>query len=99
MISRKMDKSKRGWGVGRLAVVLCVLVLTTLFAMGQAVTFAWLSATHIDALRLASLQWKFWSYAALAMVLVVFDIVILWKIWCGVRRRGKGGIDGEMSSK
>lgn len=92
MIAKEMDRSNRGWGTGRLAVLLCVLVLATLFAVGQAVTFAWLSATHVDASRVESLQWKFWSYAALAMVLAVFDVVILWRIWRGVRRHSTGSI-------
>jgi membrane protein implicated in regulation of membrane protease activity len=95
MTSKKKDESRRGWGVGHLAALLCLLVIATLFALGQAITFAWLSATHVDAARLESLQWRFWSYAALVMTCAVFDIVILWKIWRGVQRRRKGHINNK----
>jgi hypothetical protein len=56
---------------GRLLALLCAVAVATFFSLGQAITFAWLSAFPEQASRLESLAWRFWSYAALSLVLVV----------------------------
>jgi hypothetical protein len=62
------------WTMGRLVGVLCATAVATFFAMGQALTFAWLAALPEQAARLDSLAWRFWVYAALSLVLVVLDV-------------------------
>ena len=79
------------WGVGRLAALLCVVAVATFLSAGQAITFAWLSAFPEQAPRLGSLEWKFWSYAALSLVLAVVDLKLVWMIVRKVLHRGKQG--------
>jgi membrane protein implicated in regulation of membrane protease activity len=87
MTFKNMNESHCSYGVGRLVILLCVLGLVTLFALGQAFTFAWLATSQVNVARLEYLQWRFWGYTILAMILAVFDIVIIWQIWRGTRRR------------
>jgi hypothetical protein len=62
------------WSIGRLVGVLCTFAVATFFAIGQALTFAWLTALPEQASRLDSLTWRFWFYAALSVVLVILDL-------------------------
>jgi hypothetical protein len=71
------------WSTGRLVGVLCAAAVATLFAIGQALTFAWLSALPEQASRLDALAWRFWIYAALALMLAVSD---LWLVSVLLRR-------------
>ncbi len=61
----------------RLVFVMVCLLLAALLAIGQAVTFAWLSSFPERASQLASLEVKFWSYMAIAAALVVIDLGLL----------------------
>jgi|GEM_PF-2333638 len=74
MTSIEVKVTRERWSVRRLVLVLCIAAVATAFAMGQALTFAWLSALPEQASRLESLAWKFWAYAALSLILVVVDI-------------------------
>lgn len=49
-------------------------------------TLAWLSAFPEQASRLGSLEWRFWSYAALFLVLVVVDLRLAWVLRRVLRR-------------
>jgi hypothetical protein len=67
----------RKFGPWRLVFLMVGLLLAALFAAGQAVTFAWLSAFPERASQLESLEIKFWSYAAVSAALVIIDLVLL----------------------
>jgi hypothetical protein len=71
--------------------VLCVVAIATFFALGQALTFAWLSALPEQASRLNSLAWRVWAYAALLLVLVVVDLRLVWMILRRLLHRGEQG--------
>lgn len=71
----------------RLVLLMLLLLFGALFAAGQAVTFAWLSAFPERASQLDSLAFKFWIYAALCVVLLLVDFGLLIEI---IRRRRKG---------
>lgn len=71
----------------RLVLLMLLLLFGALFAAGQAVTFAWLSAFPERASHLDSLAFKFWVYAALCVVLLLVDFGLLIEI---IRRRTKG---------
>ena len=58
-------------------VVLIGLFLLALWAGGQAITLAWLSAFPANASRIDSLTIRFWSYAVVAIILFVFDLWLL----------------------
>lgn len=75
------------WSTARLMGVLLVAAVATFLAMGQAFTFAWLSALPAQAARLDVLAWRFWSYAALSMVLLVIDIGLAYIILRRLLRR------------
>lgn len=60
----------------RLLVLIGLFVLA-LWAGGQALTLAWLSAFPANASRLDSLTIKFWSYVVVAIILLVFDVWLL----------------------
>jgi hypothetical protein len=92
------NESAGQWGVGRLIALLCTVAVATLFSLGQAITFAWLSAFPEQASRLESLEWRFWSYAALALVLLVVDIRIVWIILRRVLYRRKHRSQERLSS-
>ena len=61
----------------RLAVFMVVLLVAALFAVGQAITFAWLSSFPERASNLESLEFRFWGYAAIAVALVLIDLGLL----------------------
>lgn len=61
----------------RVVFVMVGLLLAALFALGQAVTFAWLSSFPERAPQLESLEVKFWSYVAIAAALVIIDLGLL----------------------
>lgn len=61
----------------RQVLLIFAVLLVALFAAGQAITFAWLSAFPERASQLESLRTRFWTYAAASAVLVVFDAVLL----------------------
>jgi sterol desaturase/sphingolipid hydroxylase (fatty acid hydroxylase superfamily) len=71
------------WSTARVVGVLCVAAIATFLAMGQAFTFAWLSALPEQASRLDVLAWRFWSYAALSLMLLLID---LWLAYVILRR-------------
>jgi hypothetical protein len=73
----------RRWSTARLVGVLCVTAVATFLSMGQAFTFAWLSALPEQASRLDLLAWRFWSYAALSLTLLLID---LWLTYVILRR-------------
>jgi len=60
----------------RRVLVIVVLLIAAFLAAGQAITFAWLSAFPEQASQLGSLQLKFWSYTAAAVILVLIDLVL-----------------------
>jgi ABC-type dipeptide/oligopeptide/nickel transport system permease subunit len=72
---------------GRVLGVLCAAAVVTFFAMGQAVTFSWLSALPEQASRLESLAWRFWTYATLSLVLLVIDLWVASEILRRLLRR------------
>jgi hypothetical protein len=82
-------KTHRRRGVGRLAALLCVTVIATLFSIGQATTFAWLSAIPAQASRIESLEWRFWIYVGLTFVLLVVDLKLIWMVLRNVLHRRK----------
>lgn len=90
MTSDHMNESPRRWSRLRLIIALCVAVVATFFAMGQALTFAWLSALPEQASRLESLAWRFWSYVALSVILVVIDLGLVWVLLRRSIRRPRG---------
>lgn len=61
----------------RLVWLMIGLLLAAFLAAGQAITFAWLSAFPERASQLHTLEIKFWSYATLAVVLVIIDLGLL----------------------
>lgn len=61
----------------RLVFLMVVLLLAAFLAVGQAITFAWLSAFPERASQLESLEIKFWSNAAVAAALVLIDLGLL----------------------
>lgn len=89
MTSDKADGTRDRWGVGRLAALLCVVAVAAFLSTGQAITFAWLSAFPEQASRLESLEWKFWIYAALSLVLVVVALKLVWLILRRMIYRGR----------
>lgn len=91
MTSNQVKATRGRWGVGRLVAVLCVVAIATFFALGQAFTFAWLSAFPEQAPRLDSLAWRFCTYAALSLVLVVVDLRLAWMILRRLLHRGEQG--------
>ena len=68
-------------------LLMVVLLLVALFAVGQAITFAWLSAFPERASQLHELEVKFWSYIALAVVLVIIDLGLLVRFVRQVRQK------------
>ena len=88
-LSDKADDSRNRWGVGRLAALLCIVASAAFLSIGQAITFTWLSALPEQAARLESLEWKFWIYAALSVVLVLVAINLVWLILRRTIRRDK----------
>lgn len=60
----------------RLVLLIVGLLLVALFAAGQAVTVAWLSAFPERASQLEALEIKFWGYATLSAILVIIDLVL-----------------------
>ena len=63
------------------------LLLVAFLAVGQAITFAWLSAFPERASQLESLEIKFWSYSALAAVLVIIDLGLLVRLVRQIKER------------
>ena len=70
-----------------LVFLMVCLLLAALFAAGQAITTAWLSAFPERASQLGSLEIEFWSYAAVAAILVVVDLGLLVRL---MRRINEG---------
>jgi membrane protein implicated in regulation of membrane protease activity len=60
----------------RRVLIIVVLLIAALLATGQAITFAWLSAFPERASQLGSLQVKFWSYTAAAVILILIDLML-----------------------
>ena len=58
-------------------VVLIGLFSVAIYAATTAITVAWLSAFPENTSRLDSLTIKFWSYAVVSAVLLVFDLWLL----------------------
>lgn len=71
----------------RLVVLMVVLLLAAFLAVGQAITFAWLSAFPERASQLESLEIKFWSYAAVAVALVLIDLGLLVRLVRQIKER------------
>ncbi len=91
MTANQVNTARGRWGIGRLLGALCVVAVATFLAMGQALTFSWLSALPEQAERLDSLAWRFWTYAALSLVLVIVDLRLVWMILRRLLRRGEQG--------
>lgn len=75
----------------RLALAMVFLLFVALFAAGQAITFAWLSAFPERASQLDSLTFKFWAYAGLCVVLILVDLGLLIEIIRRKRKVSRGG--------
>lgn len=71
----------------RLVAVMVGVLVAAFLAVGQAITFAWLSAFPERAAQLSELETKFWAYIALAVVLVIVDIGLLVRLIRQVRGR------------
>jgi membrane protein implicated in regulation of membrane protease activity len=71
------------------------LLLAAFLAAGQAITFAWLSAFPEQASRLHTLEIKFWSYATLAVVLVIIDLGLLVRLIQQIRERKRAQLKSE----
>lgn len=71
----------------RLVFLMMGLLLAAFLAAGQAITFAWLSSFPERASQLASLEIKFWTYAAVSAVLVVIDLGLLLRLIRLIRDR------------
>jgi cytochrome c biogenesis protein CcdA len=56
---------------------MCGVLLLAMYAMGQAVTFAWLSGFPERAFQLESLRSKVWGYGIGAIVLIAIDLILL----------------------
>jgi len=63
------------------------LLLVAFLAVGQAITFAWLSAFPERASQLESLEIKFWSYAAIAATLVLIDLGLFVRLLRQIKER------------
>jgi hypothetical protein len=69
-------------------------------AAGQAITFAWLSAFPERAAQLDSLAIKFWSYAAVSVVLMVIDLGLLVRLVRQIKdRRRRSSVANEGEAK
>jgi TRAP-type C4-dicarboxylate transport system permease small subunit len=81
----------------KLVFLMVFFLLAAFFAVGQAITAAWLSAFPERAAQLKSLEIKFWSYAAVAVVLVIIDLGLLVRMVRQINEKhrhadmGKGG--------
>lgn len=58
----------------RLVLLMVGLLFAALLAAGQAITMAWLSAFPERVSQIPLLELKFWSYSAVAAVLVIIDL-------------------------
>lgn len=79
-----ITRSTRHW---RSTLLVVALLLATLFFLGQAVTFAWLSTFPEQESRISLLRLRCWSYAALAVFSLVADVL------CVVRLLKKQKLD------
>lgn len=70
----KLIKKLRTWQLVLIGVLLFVL---SCLAVGQAVTFAWLSNFPERAGQLRELQIKFWTYITLAAIFAITDLAII----------------------
>lgn len=61
----------------RQVLLIFAALLAALFAAGQAIAFAWLSAFPEQVSQLESLRTRFWTFAAASAFLLVFDAVLL----------------------
>jgi hypothetical protein len=73
----------------RLVFVMVCVFLAALLAVGQAVTFAWLSSFPERAPQLESLEVKFWGYVAITTVLVIIDVGLLVRIVRQMKAKGR----------
>lgn len=89
----------------RLVFLMVCLLLAAFLAVGQAITFAWLSAFPERASQLESLEIKFWSYAVVAAVLVIIDLGLLVRLVRQIKEgrsrsnKAKVGDKGPASSR
>jgi hypothetical protein len=61
----------------RLVCLMVVVLLAAIFAAGQAITFAWLSAFPEQSARLTLLETKFWIWAVTSVLLIAIDLGLL----------------------
>jgi hypothetical protein len=82
-------------GVGILTALTCAVGVAALFALGQAVTFAWLSALPEHAPRLESLERMLWTYALLFCALVALEVKVVWMLVQRLREREPRAANGH----
>ena len=78
------DKKKSVWVLVGVIVLVAVAIV---FAIGQALTFAWLSALPGREAQLPSLQIRFWSYAVGGFALLVAEVVLIVRLVKCKRKR------------
>ncbi|WP_221063465.1 hypothetical protein [Methylomagnum ishizawai] len=70
----------------QLVFLMMCLLLGAFLSIGQAITFAWLSTFPERASQIESLEIKFWSYAAIALVFVIIDLGLLVRLIRHIKR-------------
>lgn len=75
LLMLKFIKTLSGWKISLLALIILMLAF---LALGQAITFAWLSGFPEQAPRIEVLKIKFWFYMIAALALVIVDSVIIY---------------------
>lgn len=73
----------------RVVLLIVGLLIAALFAAGQAITFAWLSAFPERASQLDTLEIKFWGYATLSAALVIIDLVLFVRLVKQIKTRAR----------
>ncbi|MDE2367522.1 MAG: hypothetical protein KGN16_01005 [Burkholderiales bacterium] len=81
----------------RQVLLIFAALLAALFAAGQAIAFAWLSALPEQVSQLESLRTRFWNYAAASAVLLVFDAVLLLNLVRKIKSRRNRSKDVQVS--
>jgi len=74
---------------GTLVLLASACLVGIVLALGQATTYAWLSAFPNRAPQFDSLEWKFWTFVAIAGVLAFVDVVLFTVLILRPRRRPK----------
>lgn len=79
----------RKLGLGRLIVVLFSSGALTFLAAAQAFTFAWLSAFPEQAARVEALEWRFWIYLVVTILLLAIDARLVFVVFQRLVRRDR----------